>query len=145
MILVLQRVAASAVTVDGECIARIGPGLLVLFGAERGDTEEAITYLADKTVHLRIFADDAGKMNRSVEDTGGEILVVSQFTLAGDCTRGRRPGFDQAAAPEDAERLYLKFAEALAALGVPVRTGRFAAHMRVDLTNDGPVTFILKK
>lgn len=145
MKLVLQRVAASAVYTDGDEIARIGRGLMVLFGAEAGDTDAAADGLAEKTVNLRIFPDAAGKMNRSVLDIGGEVLVVSQFTLAGDCSRGRRPGFDRAAPPERAEALYRRFVAAVSKSGVTVREGKFGATMRVDIQNDGPVTFILEK
>ncbi len=145
MKLVVQRVARSAVRVDGQEIARIGPGLLVLFGAEKEDDAGRADFLAGKIPHLRIFPDDQGRMNRSCKDIGGEILVVSQFTLAGDCSRGRRPGFDRAADPAEAEKLYEYFVAALARLGVPVATGRFAADMQVELVNDGPVTFILER
>ncbi|GJL77672.1 MAG: D-aminoacyl-tRNA deacylase [Nitrospinaceae bacterium] len=129
--------------VDGEEIAKISNGLLVLFGAEQGDAISRSDFLAEKTVNLRIFADGAGKMNLSCRDIGGEILVVSQFTLAGDCSKGRRPGFDKAARPQDAETLYLRYIEALTENGCRVATGKFAADMQVELINDGPVTFIL--
>ncbi|QPJ60541.1 MAG: D-tyrosyl-tRNA(Tyr) deacylase [Candidatus Nitronauta litoralis] len=145
MKLVLQRVAHSSVTVDGKEIARIGRGLMILFGAEKNDREESIKWLAEKSLNLRIFPDDDGKMNLSVQDIGGEILVVSQFTLAGDCSKGRRPGFDRAALPEEAERLYKLFVEAVVASGLKVGEGRFGADMQVELLNDGPVTFILEK
>ncbi|NIQ02957.1 MAG: D-tyrosyl-tRNA(Tyr) deacylase [Nitrospinaceae bacterium] len=145
MKIVLQRVARSAVTVEKEVVGRIGRGLMILFGAEKGDADEAVSFLAEKTLHLRIFPDDQGKMNRSCMDIGGEILVVSQFTLAGDCSRGRRPGFDNAAEPGEAERLYRRFVEELAASGLKVEEGRFGALMQVELVNDGPVTFILER
>lgn len=145
MKLVVQRVIASAVTVGGEEIGRIGRGVMILFGAEKGDRDEAVHWLAEKTLNLRIFPDDAGKMNRSVQDIGGEILVVSQFTLAGDCSKGRRPGFDNAAPPDRAEALYRMFVEAVMRSGLAVREGRFGADMQVDIVNDGPVTFILEK
>jgi D-tyrosyl-tRNA(Tyr) deacylase len=145
MKIVIQRVSASSVTVDGAEIARIGKGLTVLFGAERGDSPSAADLLAEKTVHLRIFEDAGGKMNLSCKDVGGEILVVSQFTLVGDCTRGRRPGFERAAPPAEAEQLYLRFTDAIAFAGVRVARGRFGAQMRVDIHNDGPVTFILER
>ncbi len=145
MKLVLQRVSASAVTVAGDEIARIGRGLTILFGAEKGDQEASIRWLAEKTLNLRIFPDDAGKMNRSVQDICGEILVVSQFTLAGDCSKGRRPGFDSAAPPDLAEVLYRQFVGTMARSGLVVREGRFGADMQVDIVNDGPVTFILEK
>jgi D-tyrosyl-tRNA(Tyr) deacylase len=141
--LVLQRVLSASVCVEGKEIARIKKGLLVLFGAEKGDTISRADFLAEKTVNLRIFADDAGKMNLSCKNIGGEILVVSQFTLAGDCSKGRRPGFDRAARPEDAETLYLRYIEAITETGCKVATGQFAADMKVELVNDGPVTFIL--
>jgi len=143
MKLVLQRVSSASVCVEGKEIARIGKGLLVLFGMEKGDAISRADFLADKTVNLRIFPDDAGKMNFSCKDIGGEILVVSQFTLAGDCSKGRRPGFDRAALPQDAENLYLRYVEAIAENGCQVATGQFAADMQVELVNDGPVTFIL--
>lgn len=145
MKLVVQRVIASAVTVGGEETGRIGRGVMILFGAEKGDRDEAAHWLAEKTLNLRIFPDDAGKMNRSVQDIGGEILVVSQFTLAGDCSKGRRPGFDNAAPPDRAEALYRMFVEAVMRSGLAVREGRFGADMQVDIVNDGPVTFILEK
>jgi D-tyrosyl-tRNA(Tyr) deacylase len=131
--------------VDDEVIGKIGRGLTILFGAEKGDTDKAVDALAEKVVHLRIFADDQGKMNLSCLDVQGDILVVSQFTLAGDCSRGRRPGFDNAAAPEDAQRLYQKFVGKLAGSKLNVQEGRFGAHMQVDIVNDGPVTFILER
>ena len=143
MKLVLQRVSEASVTVGGEDIARIGRGLLVLFGAEKGDSRQDCDVFAEKTANLRIFADAAGKMNLSLKDIGGEVLVVSQFTLAGDCTKGRRPGFDRAARPEDAETLYLRYVDALRETGLTVATGKFRADMQVSLNNDGPVTFVL--
>jgi len=144
MKLVLQRVQASAVEVDGKEIARIGKGLMILFGAEKGDTEKEVDFLADKSLNLRIFSDDNGKMNRSCQDVEGEVLVVSQFTLAGDCSRGRRPGFDKAAPPEEAQRLYQRFVEQMGKSGLTVQQGKFAADMQVEILNDGPVTFILE-
>lgn len=137
---VLQRVSQASVTVDGEAIGEIGPGLLILVCAMQGDGEEQARKLAAKISKLRIFQDDAGKMNRSVLDTGGAALVVSQFTLAADTRSGNRPGFSTAAAPEDGNRLYEYFADQLAQLGVPVARGRFGADMKVALINDGPVT-----
>jgi len=131
------------VAVAGEEIARIGPGLLVLIGVEKGDDAARAEALAGKTAELRIFADENGKMNRSCLDIAGEVLVVSQFTLAGDCSRGRRPGFDGAAPPEVGEALYLHYADWLRKAGLRVATGRFRADMQVELVNDGPVTFIL--
>lgn len=144
MKLVLQRVSNASVCVEGEEIARIGSGLLVLFGVEKGDALSRADFLAEKTVNLRIFPDDAGKMNLSLKDIGGEVLVVSQFTLAGDCSKGRRPGFDKAALPRDAEALYLRYVDAITETGCKVATGQFAADMQVELVNDGPVTFILE-
>ena len=136
----LQRVAEASVSVDGAVIGRCGPGLLILVCAMQGDSEAEAGRLAAKIAKLRIFRDEAGKMNRSVTDIGGSALVVSQFTLSADTSRGNRPGFSTAAAPADGERLYLHFAQALAGLGVPVETGQFGADMKVALVNDGPVT-----
>jgi len=143
MKLVLQRVSSASVDVAGKEIDRVGKGLLVLFGAEKGDAFSRADFLAGKTTHLRIFSDSEGKMNLSLNDIGGEILVVSQFTLAGDCSKGRRPGFDKAALPKDAETLYLRYIEVLTQSGLRVATGKFGADMQVKLVNDGPVTFIL--
>jgi D-tyrosyl-tRNA(Tyr) deacylase len=139
----IQRVTEAQVAVAGEVIGRTGPGLLILVCAMQGDTEEAAERMAAKIAKLRIFEDEAGKMNRALLDTGGSALVVSQFTLAADTSRGNRPGFSTAAPPEEGERLYLHFARALAALGPQVETGRFGADMAVSLTNDGPVTIWL--
>jgi len=140
---VVQRVSEASVTVDGELVSAIGPGLLVLLGVARGDSEQDVRFLAEKTVHLRIFEDDRGRMNRSVLDRRGEILVVSQFTLLGDCRKGRRPSYNNAAPPEEANRLYELFMENVASHGVPVKGGRFRAMMDVRLTNQGPVTILL--
>ena len=140
----LQRVARAHVTVDGEVCGRIDRGLLVLLGVLRGDTEAEARQLAEKIVAMRIFDDMAGKMNLSVADVGGAVLVVSQFTLAGDCRKGRRPSFDAAAPPEEAERLYELFIRLIAEQGIPVATGRFRAQMLVELVNDGPVTFVVE-
>jgi len=145
MKLVVQRVSDSSVSVDGQEVGRIGRGLMVLFGAEKGDSADKVQWLADKVVNLRIFADEQGKMNLSCLDIKGEILVVSQFTLAGDCSRGRRPGFDNAAPPAEAESLYRQFVDALKGAGLCVREGKFAADMQVEIQNDGPVTFILER
>jgi D-tyrosyl-tRNA(Tyr) deacylase len=131
--------------VDGSIVGRIGRGWLVLLGVARGDADADADWLADKVVGLRAFADAQGKMNRNVVEVGGGVLVVSQFTLLGDCRKGRRPGFDLAAAPGDAERLYVRFIDRVAALGVPVAAGQFRAHMHVELVNDGPVTFLLER
>jgi D-tyrosyl-tRNA(Tyr) deacylase len=143
MRVVLQRVREASVKVDGQIVGHIGQGWLVLFGVHKGDSIEGVEWLVEKCVNLRAFADDAGKMNLSVLDVGGEMLVVSQFTLAGDCRKGRRPGFDQAAAPQDANGLYEAFCERLAASGLPVERGVFQADMQVSLINDGPVTFVI--
>ncbi len=136
----LQRVSEAAVRVDGEVIGQTGPGLLILVCAMDGDSEVQAEALAAKVSKLRIFEDEAGKMNRSVLDVGGSALVVSQFTLAADTSRGNRPGFSTAAHPSVGEPLYEHFSAHLASLGVPVETGRFGADMKVSLINDGPVT-----
>ena len=141
---VIQRVQSSSVSVDGDIIAGIGRGLMVLLGVSREDQSSDADYLAEKIVHLRIFEDDQGKMNRSLLDTGGEMLVVSQFTLLGDCRKGRRPSFISAAPPESADRLYEYFVEQVRNKDVRVQTGRFQAMMAVSLINDGPVTLILE-
>jgi len=141
---VVQRVSEASVTVDGERIASIGRGLLVLLGVERGDTDARADALAAKLAKLRIFPGDGKPMNVDVRAVGGEALVVSQFTLAADTSGGNRPSFLAAAAPDVAERLYLRFAEGLRAAGVPTQTGRFGAHMDVALVNDGPVTILLE-
>jgi D-aminoacyl-tRNA deacylase len=140
---VLQRVSRAKVTVDGEVTGEIGRGWLVLLGVAPVDGAKEIAWLADKVANLRAFADAEGKMNLSVLDVGGSVLVVSQFTLYGDCLKGRRPGFTGAAPPAVAEPLYEEFIVALKALGVPVASGRFAADMQVELVNDGPVTFVI--
>ena len=145
MKLILQRVAGASVYVDEEKIANINRGILVLFGVEKGDAEDQTSFLADKTLNLRIFPDDSGKMNFSCVDIGGDILVVSQFTLAGDCSRGRRPGFDRAADPDTARTLYESYVELLNRSGLKVAMGRFAADMKVQSVNDGPVTFLLER
>jgi D-tyrosyl-tRNA(Tyr) deacylase len=140
---VLQRVDRASVEVDGETVGSIGMGLLVLLGVDKGDTSANADYLADKILNLRIFADGAGKMNRSVIESGGGILAVSQFTLYGDCRKGRRPSFDDAAPPELARPLYEYFVQRLRAGKLPVETGVFQASMKISLVNDGPVTFVL--
>ena len=137
---VLQRVSEASVHVDGAVVGQIGAGLMILVCAMQGDTEANADKLAAKVAKCRIFEDEAGKMNRSVLDIGGSALVVSQFTLAADTRSGNRPGFSTAAAPEEGKRLYEYFAKQLAAQGVPVETGRFAADMKVALVNDGPIT-----
>lgn len=140
----LQRVSRASVQVEGEEIARIGAGLLILLGVAAADPEDAAARLAERCATLRIFEDEAGRMNRSVIDVAGEALVVSQFTLVADVSRGRRPGFDPAAPPALAEAAYGRFCGALERAGVPVRTGRFGATMRVELANEGPATFLLE-
>ena len=141
---VVQRVSESEVTVDGESVGRIGRGLMVLLGVAGGDTETEVRFLADKIPRLRIFEDDGGKMNRSLLDVGGGMLVVSQFTLLADCRKGRRPSFVQAAQPETANALYEDFVRRVRELGIHVETGQFGAMMAVSLVNDGPVTLILE-
>ncbi|HVB98732.1 MAG TPA: D-aminoacyl-tRNA deacylase [Candidatus Dormibacteraeota bacterium] len=140
---VVQRVSRGRVTIAGSVQGEIAGGLVVLVGVGREDTPESARYLAEKIAHLRIFEDLQGKMNRSLIETGGAALVVSQFTLYGDVRRGRRPGFDRAAPPEAAIRLYEAFVEELRACGVRVETGVFQAQMTVDLANEGPVTILL--
>jgi len=139
----LQRVSRASVRVDGNVVGEVGTGFVALVGVERTDTAADATYLADKTAELRVFPDADGKMNRSVLEADGAVLVVSQFTLAASTRRGRRPSFDAAAAPEAAEPLCRAYGEQLAARGVPVATGVFRAHMEVELVNDGPVTILL--
>jgi D-tyrosyl-tRNA(Tyr) deacylase len=140
---VVQRVSRASVQVDEECVGRIGLGWLVLLGVARGDTEEDAAGLADKILSLRAFDDGQGKMNKSVLDVRGGILVVSQFTLMGDCRTGRRPSFIDAAEPTDADRLYQEFTARLRASGLDIATGVFRAVMKVELVNDGPVTLLL--
>ncbi len=140
---VIQRVREAKVEVEGKLIGQTGPGLLVYLSVGKGDTEGDAQFLADKLVNLRIFADEAGKMNRSVVDIGGGILLVSNFTLHGDCRKGRRPGFDAAAEPQLAEALYEKVIALIAQQGVRIEKGSFGAYMQVTSTNDGPVTFLL--
>ncbi|SCY41105.1 D-aminoacyl-tRNA deacylase [Desulfoluna spongiiphila] len=141
---VVQRVSEGSVRVEGDVTGAIETGLMVLLGVGRGDTDKEARYLADKISGLRIFEDEAGKMNRSLEDVGGAMLVVSQFTLYGDCSKGRRPSFIDAAPPQEADELYTAFIEAVRFKGIPVETGRFQTHMQVSLTNDGPVTLIVE-
>ena len=145
MKLVLQRVARASVSVDGTTIANTSKGLLILFGAEKQDTSDKVDYLVDKALKLRIFQDAKGKMNFSCLDILGEVLVVSQFTLTGDCNKGRRPGFDNAAQPKEAESLYRQFIEKVSESGLTVQQGKFGANMQVELLNDGPVTFLLER
>jgi D-tyrosyl-tRNA(Tyr) deacylase len=140
---IVQRVNRARVTVNGETTGEIGPGLLVLLGVGQGDTRADADYLADKIVGLRVFDDDAGKMNRSVPEAGGAVLAVSQFTLYGDARRGRRPSFDAAAPPAIARELYEYFVERIRTAGVRCETGRFQEMMQVELVNEGPVTILL--
>lgn len=143
MRLVIQRVLESGVRVDGQEVGRIGPGFMVLCGVEDGDTEEDVRYCVDKTVNLRVFEDDAGKMNRSILEAGGEILAISQFTLHGDVRRGRRPSFIRAARPELAVPMYDAYCAGLRKAGIHVETGIFQTDMKVSLVNDGPVTLLI--
>ncbi|MCS7282169.1 MAG: D-aminoacyl-tRNA deacylase [Anaerolineae bacterium] len=145
MRIVVQRVRQARVSVNGETVAAIGPGVVVLVGVTHSDTPEEARWLAQKVAGLRIFEDAEGKMNLGLLDVGGEALVVSQFTLYGDARKGRRPSFTEAAPPEIAEPLVQRFAEELAAAGVPVQTGIFGAHMLVEIHNDGPVTILLER
>lgn len=140
---VVQRVSSASVTVDGEIVGRIGRGFVVLLGVAEEDTQDDVNAMAAKIIGLRVFEDDAGKMNRSLQEVGGAMLVVSQFTLLGDCRKGRRPSFIAAARPEMADRLYQSFVAEVRGQGIPTETGRFQQHMDVALVNDGPVTLLL--
>ena len=140
---VCQRVLEAEVKISDQSVGKIDRGLLVFLGVGKGDTEDDARFISDKLVNLRIFPDEEGKMNRSVQDIGGAILLISNFTLYGDCRKGRRPGFDNAAGPDQARVLYEYFVEAVRARGVPVETGTFQALMSVHLINDGPVTIIV--
>ena len=140
---VIQRVARACVRVDGRVAGEIQAGMVVLLGVGRTDNPESASYLAEKIANLRVFADQAGKMNLSLLEVSGAALVVSQFTLYGDTRGGRRPSYVQAAPPVEANRLYEEFVQSLRSLGVPVKTGVFQAHMEVELVNDGPVTILL--
>ena len=142
---VIQRVTSASVSVEDRIVSRIGQGILVLLGVEKGDAEAQADWLVDKICGLRIFYDDDGKMNRSVVDICGSLMVVSQFTLAGNCSKGKRPSFDTAAPANEGKRLYDCFVAAAMRTGVPVKTGIFQADMQVALVNDGPVTFILER
>lgn len=140
---VVQRVASSSVTVEGETTGKIDKGLMVLLGVADGDTDKDVTYMVDKIVNLRIFEDENDKMNLSLQDIGASLLVVSQFTLLGDCRKGRRPSFIEAARPEMADNLYQKFVNKARSMGIRTETGRFKTHMMVELINDGPVTILV--
>lgn len=140
---VIQRVARASVEVNDQVVSRIGAGLLVLLGVAKGDGERDLLYIVEKLQTLRIFGDDQGKMNRTLLEAGGALLVVSQFTLLGDTGKGRRPGFDLAAPPDEARALYEQAVSRLQAAGIEVKAGVFGAHMQVELLNDGPVTFLL--
>lgn len=140
---IIQRVRRSSVTIDGTVVGKIGPGLTLLLGVTESDTENQCDYLAEKAVNLRIFEDDAGKMNRSLLDIGGEMLIISQFTLCADCRKGRRPSFIAAARPEQAVPLYERFVAQVQTQGVQTASGQFGADMLVSIENDGPVTIIL--
>ncbi len=141
----IQRVKRASVTIEGNLYSKIGKGILVLLGVEKGDDKSNAEKLAEKIAKLRIFEDENGKMNKSVSDIAGEILIVSQFTLCGDCKKGTRPSFDKSAPPEIAEDLYEYFVEQFKTLNIPVCTGKFRAMMDVELINDGPVTFMIEK
>ena len=140
---VVQRVVSSNVKVDGEVTGKIKKGLLVLLGVGEDDTEKDISYMVEKIVNLRIFEDENEKMNLSLKDVGGELLVVSQFTLFGDCRKGRRPGFSEAARTEKADEYYIDFVKKAKNMGIKTETGRFQTHMMVELINDGPVTLLI--
>jgi D-tyrosyl-tRNA(Tyr) deacylase len=142
---VIQRVTSASVTVEGKIVGQIGQGIMILLGVEKGDSEAQAIWLVDKICGLRMFYDDDGKMNRSVSDVGGSLLIVSQFTLAGNCSKGKRPSFDTAAPADEGKRLYDYFVTTAIKTGLPVETGIFQADMQVSLTNDGPVTFILER
>ncbi len=140
---VLTRVKSASVTIDGNCVGQIGQGFLILLGVGPEDTKEHCRYLAEKCLSLRVFEDEGGKMNRGLEDVGGQVLVVSQFTLYGNCRKGRRPSFTEAAGPELGNQLYEQFLSDCAQLGYPPEHGQFGADMQVASVNDGPVTLIL--
>lgn len=145
MRIVLQRVSQARVSVDGRTVAEIGPGMVLLLGIAPRDGEDQARYLVEKVANLRIYEDEHGKLNRSILDTGGQAIVVSQFTLYADTRKGRRPSFTDAAPPELAAPLVQRFAQLLSEQGVPTQTGEFGAHMAVDITNDGPVTILLER
>lgn len=144
MRVLVQRVSHARVSSEGQLLGEIGPGLVLLIGIHGNDDDTALRFCVEKCVHLRVFPDAEGRMNRSLLEVGGSALAISQFTLYGDCRRGRRPGFTDAAPPELAEPLYHRFVAALADAGVPVATGRFGAHMEVEIHNDGPVTLMVE-
>lgn len=144
MRILIQRITRASLRIDGNLEAEIGPGLVVLIGVASHDTESAADYLADKLVNLRIFSDDKGHMNHSALQVSAELLLVSQFTLYGDCRKGRRPGFDAAASPAEARKLYEYFVKKVKESGLITRTGVFQAHMQVELVNDGPVTLLIE-
>ena len=144
MRVVIQRVAEASVTVDGSIVGQIGPGMLALVGIEEADTREDVGVAAGKLTGLRIFGDDAGKMNLSVGDTGGSVLVVSQFTLLGDVRRGRRPSFTSAASPDHAKKMVERLVDEIRSAGIETSTGVFGEHMSVELVNDGPVTLVIE-
>jgi D-aminoacyl-tRNA deacylase len=140
---VVQRVSEASVSIDGEVVAEIGPGMLVLLAAANGDGSEQVRWMAEKLIGLRIFPDEAGKMNLSLEQVAGEMLVVSQFTLYGDCRKGKRPSYTGSSPPDEAVTVYRSFIDAVSKLNIPVREGVFGAMMQVHLVNDGPVTLIV--
>lgn len=140
---VIQRVTEASVSVDGKVVGSIGPGMVVLLGVEKDDSEKDVVYVAEKVSGLRIFDDSSGRMNLSIEDAGGEILAISQFTLYGDCRKGRRPSYTRAAGGDLAKRLYELFIAKLEECGIPVKTGVFGAHMDVHIANCGPVTLLV--
>lgn len=145
MLTVIQRVSKASVTVENKIIGQINQGLVVLLGVKEGDTEQQIDHLTNKLINLRIFADENGKMNKSLQDINGQVLVVSQFTLYGNCDKGRRPSFEHSEEPERAKELYNIFVQRLKDNNIVVQTGEFGAMMQVEIHNDGPVTFILEK
>lgn len=145
MRILVQRVVKGQVTVDQKIIGQVGRGFVLLVGVHKDDTEEVLNYMVDKIVNLRVFEDQEGKFNLSLLDVKGELLIVSQFTLYADCSKGRRPSFVDAAAPETANQRYIELVEKFRASGVKVETGQFQAHMQVDLVNDGPVTIMLER
>lgn len=143
MRIIVQRVSNSSVSVEGETVGKIDKGIMALIGVTHEDTSKDVDYMVEKVVNLRIFEDEDGKLNKSLIDVGGDLLAVSQFTLYGDCRKGRRPGFSQAAKPDFADKLYIEFVEKARKKGVKVETGKFQTHMMVSLVNDGPVTLLL--